>query len=99
MRRNRCCRILFLLLVVLSSITFFIEVINQMLHVSEEDEHLATCFGPTDATFTMVTIGENFDPSLREDLLKNKRSWAKKAQRANVLVLHENRSVTRHGVE
>lgn len=98
-RRNSCCRILFLLLMVLSSIAFFIEVIIQILHAPEEDEHLATCFGPKEATFTMVTIGENFDSSLREELLENKRSWAKKAQRANVLVLHENRSVTRHGVE
>ena len=77
-RRNRCCRILFLLLVVLSSIAFFIEVIIQILHAPEEDEHLATCFGPKEATFTMVTIGENFDSSLREELLENKRSWAKK---------------------
>ena len=77
-RRNSCCRILFLLLMVLSSIAFFIEVIIQILHAPEEDEHLATCFGPKEATFTMVTIGENFDSSLREELLENKRSWAKK---------------------
>ena len=60
---------------VLSSIAFFIEVIIQILRAPEEDEHLATCFGPKEATL------------------------GKKAQRANVLVLHENRSVTRHGVE
>lgn len=77
-RRNSCCRILFLLLMVLSSIAFFIEVIIQILRAPEEDEHLATCFGPKEATFTMVTIGENFDSSLREELLENKRSWAKK---------------------
>lgn len=58
--------------------SIFIEVIIQILRAPEEDEHLATCFGPKEATFTMVTIGENFDSSLREELLENKRSWAKK---------------------
>ena len=77
-RRNMFCRTLILLLLVLSSLTIFIEVANQILLEREEREHLATCFGPTDANFTVVTIGENFAPSLREDLLENKRSWGKK---------------------
>jgi len=72
------CRTLILLLLFLSSLTIFIEVANQILHEPEEREHLATCFGPMDANFTVVTIGENFAPSLREGLLENKRSWAKK---------------------
>ena len=77
-RRNIHCRTLILLLLFLSSLTIFIEVANQILHEPEEREHLATCFGPMDANFTVVTIGENFAPSLREGLLENKRSWAKK---------------------
>jgi hypothetical protein len=40
--------------------------------------HLATCFGPKDAIFTLVTIGENFNPLLRESLIENKRSWARR---------------------
>ena len=77
-RRNIHCRTLILLLLFLSSLTIFIEVANQILHEPEEREHLATCFGPMDANFTVVTIGENFAPSLREGLLENKRSWSKK---------------------
>jgi len=77
-RRNMFCRTLILLLLVISSLTFFIEVANQILDEPKEHEHLATCFGPIDTNFTMVTIGESFAPSLREDLLENKRSWGKK---------------------
>ena len=72
---------------VLSSIAFFMVIIQILQRLKRMN--LATCFGYKEATFTMVTIGENFDSSLREELLENKRSWAKKHNAPNVLVLRE----------
>ena len=75
-RRMIFCRPLVLIILMLSLGGLGI----QMLTVHGDIEHLATCFGPRNATFTVVTIGENINPSIAENLIENKLSWAKRHQ-------------------
>ena len=43
-------------------------------------------------TFTVVTIGENINPSIAENLIENKLSWAKGIKRNQCYVARMDRS-------